>query len=135
MGGPAEDDDAVGGDGVDGEDVQADGWLSALAGDVCLWAGEGGAACRGTDQEVDRVGEVDERGGEQVGGHVDVECRQGRHEVVDDLHGRVVWDALLSASSGSGSGQAEQAEGSEDGGETHFALGWVIRLVENEREF
>jgi len=31
--------------------------------------------------------------------------------------------------------KAEQAEGSEDGGETHFALGWVIRLVENEREF
>jgi hypothetical protein len=139
VGGPAEDDDAVGGDGVDGEDVQADGWLSALAGDVCLWAGEGGAACRGTDQEVDRVREVDERGGEQVGGDVDVECRQGRHEVVDDLHGRVVWDALLSASSGSG--QAEQAEGSEDGGETlfWFGLGWFglgwIRLIENEREF
>lgn len=115
--GPAEDNDAVGGDGVDGQDVEADGRLSTLAGDVGLWAGEGGAAGGRTDQEVDAVRVVDEGGREEVGGDVDIKGRQGRDEVVDNLDCCVVWDALaFSAACG---GHADDAEGSEDAGETH----------------
>jgi hypothetical protein len=36
--------DGVAGDGVDGEDIEADGWLGALAGDEGGFAGEGSAA-------------------------------------------------------------------------------------------
>jgi len=114
---------------VDVKDIQTNGRLRALTGNVYCRRWESDTAQGDTGEEVDRVGGISESWAEEVGRDIDIEGSQGGDELLDYCDGGVVGNAFPIATTATGvkrrksGGQTDQADRGEEAEKTHCDFG------------